>query len=157
MSERSGTFVVTAVDDESAVLRDVETAQLHTLSTHPGLDQREVLRATLSPEPPLEVVWTIEELSDRRTVEVIDSELSPTTHSLETAAELATGEVRTVERAGRGEIHLLSVPPADVEAAATDVVDDVETVARAARLDAVRVEVRSDAEAGLVSVRYLPD
>lgn len=37
-----------------------------------------------------------------------------------------------------------------------DVLDDDATLVRAARLGATRVEVRSDADNGVVSVRYLP-
>lgn len=153
----ASTFVVTHADEGSAVLRDVETAQLHTLSSNPDLVEREVLEATLRPEPPLEVAWEVTEIVDRRTVDVVDSDLSPTTREREVAAEQSPGELETLERAGTGEIHVLSVPPGEVEDAAADVLEDLETVARAARLDAVRVEVRRDDAEGVLSVRYLPD
>ncbi|ELZ11060.1 hypothetical protein C479_09623 [Halovivax asiaticus JCM 14624] len=154
---KSGTFVVTHADENNAVLRDVETAQVHTLSSNPDFDEHDVIEATVAPERPMGVAWEVADLVDRRTVDVIDSDLSPTTHERDLADDLAVGDLETVERAGTGEIHVLSVPPEDVEAAAADVVDDVETVARAARLDAVRVEVRRDGAEGVLSVRYLPD
>ncbi|MFC3959791.1 DUF5812 family protein [Halovivax cerinus] len=153
----AGTFVVTHADEDSAVLRDVETARVHTLSANPDLEAHEVIEATVAPEPPLSVTWTIDELDARRTVDVLDSDLSPTTHEREIAADQAVGDLERVERAGTGELHVLSVPPDETENAAADVLDDLETVARAARLDAVRVEVRRDSDEGVLSVRYLPD
>jgi len=50
---------------------------------------------------------------------------------------------------------VLTVPEERTDQAAADVVEDQETVARAARLGVERVEVR--AADGVVSVRYLPD
>lgn len=157
MTEQTGTYVVTHVDDDSAVVRDVETAQVLTLSSNPGLEVHDVLEATVAPDPPLEVSWQVVEVADRRSVDVIDSDLAPTTHSKELAAEADVGDLVTNERAGTGEIHVLSVPTAETEDTARDVLEDVETVARAARLEAVRVEVRRSPEDGVVSVRYLPD
>lgn len=157
MTEQTGTYVVTHVDDDSAVVRDVETAQVLTLSSNPGLEVHDVLEATVAPDLPLEVSWQVVEVADRRSVDVIDSDLAPTTHSKELAAEADVGDLVTNERAGTGEIHVLSVPTAETEDTARDVLEDVETVARAARLEAVRVEVRRSPEDGVVSVRYLPD
>ncbi|WP_247730036.1 DUF5812 family protein [Halovivax limisalsi] len=153
----SGTFVVTHADEASPVLRDVETARIHTLASNPDLESNEVVDASLAAEPPLEVAWEVVELRERRTVDVVDSDLSPTTHERAVADEQSIGDLDRVERAGTGEIHVLSVEPAETEAAARDVLEDPETIARAARLDAVRVEVRSDAAEGVLSVRYLPD
>lgn len=157
MTEKTGTFLVTEVDEESAILRDVETGQIHTLAEHDGYERWEVVAATLEAEPPMEVVWTVVEESSRRTVELLDSDLSPTTQAMEIAGEQSVGEVERVERAGTGEIHVLSVPPERVDEAVEDVLTDEETVARAARVDAVRVEVRSDPDEGVLNVRYLPD
>lgn len=156
MSERTGTFVVSEADPDSAILRDVETAQLHTLSENPDVAPGDVLEATLAPEPPMEVTWEVVDVEERRTIEIVDSDLEPTTKEREVAADTAVGDLSRIERAGTGEIHVLPVPPGEVEAAAEDVLADAETVARAARLEAVRVEVRR-AEEGIVSVRYLPD
>jgi hypothetical protein len=157
MTEKTGTFLVTEVDEESAILQDVETGQIHTLADHDGYERLEVVAATLEAEPPMEVVWTVVEESLRRTVELVDSDLSPTQQAMEIAESQSVGEIERVERAGTGEIHVLSVPPEQVDEAVDDVLEDEETVARAARVDAVRVEVRSDPDAGVLNVRYLPD
>ncbi len=155
--ERTGTFVVTHAEEASAVVRDVETAQVHPLSTNPGVEPRDVLEATIAPEPPLDVTWQVIDVDDRRRIELVDSDLEPTRASKNAVADADVGDLVRSERAGRGEIHVLSVPPEGVEATAREILGDVETVARAARLEAVRVEVRQAPEAGVVSVRYLPD
>jgi hypothetical protein len=149
-----GTYVVTAVDEESAVLRDVDTGQVHTLSDPSDLEEGEVLEATIEAEPPLEVTHAIEEVEDRWTVDLVRSEMTPTTLAEDMAADADIGAVVRHERAGEGEVHVLAVEPGQADDAAADVLDDEETLARAARLGVGRVEVRTgDA---LVSVRYLP-
>jgi len=155
MSEITGTFVVTEADAESAILRDVGTGQVHTLSENPDLASGEVVEATIAPEPPMDVTYTVVEEAARRTIEVVETDLEPTRQAHEMAEGVDTGELVTAERAGEGEVHVLTVPPEDVADAAADVVDDEETVARAARLGAVRVEVRTGED--FVNVRYLPD
>ncbi|MFC4543854.1 DUF5812 family protein [Halosolutus amylolyticus] len=157
MSEKTGTFVVTHAESESAVVRDVETAQVHTLATNPGLDVHDVLEGTVAPDPPLEVTWQVVEVEDRRSIDLVDSDMEPTTREKSLADEADVGDLVTEERAGTGEIHVLRLPDDEVEAAAQDVLDDEETIARAARLEAVRVEVRRSIDDGVVSVRYLPD
>ncbi|MFC4436704.1 MULTISPECIES: DUF5812 family protein [Natrialbaceae] len=156
MTEKTGTFVVTHAEDESAVVRDVETAQVHTLSSNPGLEIRDVLEATVAPEPPLEVAWEVVDVENRRSIELVDSDLEPTRHEKELAAAAEVGDLIREERAGTGEIHVFHLAE-DVETAARDVLEDEETIARAARLEAVRVEVRRSAADGVLSVRYLPD
>ncbi|WP_248515030.1 DUF5812 family protein [Salinarchaeum laminariae] len=153
MTTTTGTFLVVEADDESAILRSVEDGQLHTLSTNPDLDGGEVLEATLTAEPPMEVTWTAE-ISDRREIPIELVDLEPTRRSIETAESMATGDLERYERAGEGEVHVLSVPEGEEADAAADVIEDEATVERAARLDAVRVEVRT--ADGLLSVRYLP-
>lgn len=157
MTEQTGTFVVTHAEDDSAIVRDVDTSQVHTLSSNPGLEVRDVLEATLAPDPPLEVSWQVVEVDERRTIEVIDSDLAPTTQAVAAAADAEIGDLTRIERAGTGEVHVLSVPAGELEDAAADVLEDDETIARAARLEAVRVEVRRAPEEGVLSVRYLPD
>lgn len=157
VTEKSGTFVVTHADEDGAIVRDVETAQVHTLSSNPGVEERDVLEATLAPDPPLEVSWQVTEVNDRHSVELVDSDLEPTRRALDAAADTTTGELTTIERAGSGEVHVLSIEPSNVTSAATDVLEDPETVARAARLGAVRVEVRRARDDGVLSVRYLPE
>lgn len=153
--ETRGTFVVTHADEGSAVLRDVDAAQVHTLGENPGVETGDVLEATLAAEPPMEVTWTVRTIDDRRHVSVDESPQPPTTQERDIATEQSVGEVTRRERAGKGELHVISVPESETASAVEDVLDDDETLARAARMPAVtRVEVRS--EPGLVSVRYLP-
>ncbi|MFB1063530.1 DUF5812 family protein [Natrinema sp. H-ect4] len=157
MSEKTGTFVVTHAEDESAVVRDVDTAQVHTLASNPGLEVHDVLEATVAPEPPLDVAWEVIDVEDRRSIDLVDSDLEPTQHERELAADSEVDDLVQEERAGTGEIHVFCVSEGEVEPAAQDVLADEETIARAARLEAVRVEVRRSADDGVVSVRYLPD
>jgi hypothetical protein len=147
-------FLVTHADEESAVLRDVRDGQVHTLADHPDLAAEEVVEATLRPEPPMEVTWRLVDIAERRSIPVEESPETPTRQAREIAAGRAVGEVTRRERAGEGELHVLTVPPDRTAAAAADVVDDEVTLSRAARLDVSRVEVR--AAEGVVSVRYLP-
>jgi hypothetical protein len=149
-----GTFLVTHSDEASAVLQDVTDSQVHTLATNPGVEVGEILEATLEPEPPMEVTWRVAELHSQRTIPVEQSEEPPTQLARDLAADQPVGELTTRERAGEGEFHVLTVPPEETATSVSDVMDDPETRARAARLDVARVEVRADD--GVVSVRYLP-
>jgi len=155
MSQKTGTFLVTAVDEESAVFRDVHDAQVHTIADSPDVSEGEVVTGTLAPVPPMDVVWSLESIEERRTIELVDSDLEPTTQAAEIAADQPAGGVTTVERAGTGEVHVLTTPEDEVTATAASVLEDEDSLARAARLDAVRVEVRTGPD--FVSVRYLPD
>lgn len=152
--EKRGTFVVTHADAESAVLRDVRDGQVHTLADHPELSAEEVLEATLRPQPPMELTWDLVELEARRTIPVERSPESPTRQAREVASDQSVGDVTRTERAGEGELHVLSVSPGQTADAVADVLDDEATVSRAARLGVSRVEIR--AADGVVSVRYLP-
>lgn len=154
--ETHGTFVVTHADGESAVVRDVVAGRVHTLAGNDrDLERGDVLEATLAADPPMEVTWTVQATDSRRHVTVETSPEPPTKQEQDIAAEQSVGEVTRRERAGLGEIHVISVPDSETDAAVDDVLDDDETLARAARTPAVtRVEVR--AEPGVVSVRYLP-
>jgi hypothetical protein len=177
MERTQGTFLVVA-DDGAVVVRDVSTGQVHTLAddatagvasesapesdedgegeSGDGLDLTagEVLEATLEPEPPLEVAWRVVDVSGRRTIPVERSDERPTGQARAVAADQPVGEVTTVERAGEGELHVLTVPADRTESAAEDVRTDEATRSRAARLGVDRVEIR--AADGVVSVRYLP-
>lgn len=151
---KDATFLVTAADDESAVLRDVTDGQVHTLASNPGVEVGEILVARIEPEPPLEVAWQVAEIAEQRTIPVERSPEPPTQQSRQIAADQSVGEVTRRERAGEGEVHVITVPDGESDDAAADVLDDEETVARAARLGVDRVEVRADGQT--VSVRYLP-
>lgn len=154
MPEKQGTFLVTEVDEDSVVLTDVADSQVHTVDENPDLAVEEVLKATIATEPPLDVVWRFESIDDRRRIEVTRSDERPTKASRDIAEGMAVGDLDRRERTDYGEIHVLTVPPDETEAAAADVVDDRATVTRAARLGIRRVEVR--AADGVVAVRYLP-
>ena len=158
MTETTATFLVTEADAESAVLRDVDAGQVYTLADNDREFEPEmVVGATVQPVPPMDVVYELVDVDYARHVDVVDTDLSPTKQAMEVAADLDVGDVERIERAGTGELHVLSVPPEDTEQAAQDVIDDTETVARAGRVGAVRVEVRRDTETGVLNVRYLPD
>ncbi|MEF8781888.1 MAG: DUF5812 family protein [Haloarculaceae archaeon] len=151
---KSGTFLVTHADEESAVLRDVADGQVHTLARNPDLAVAEVLEATLEPEPPMEVTWLVVDIERTRTIPVETSSETPTRQAQEIAAAQPVGDVTRQERAGEGEVHVLSVPSERTDDAAAEVRDDEATLSRAARLGVDRVEIRADE--GVVSVRYLP-
>jgi hypothetical protein len=149
-----GTFLVTEADGDTAVLRNVSDGQVHTLAENPGIEAGMVVDATLAAEPPMAVAWSIVDLDREFSIEVGHSTEPPTQRSRETAAAQSVGEVARHERAGTGEVHVLTVPPERTDEAVSDVLDDEATRERAARLGVERVEVRS--EEGVVSVRYLP-
>jgi hypothetical protein len=150
---KTSTFLVTAADEETATLRDVVDQQVVTLSENPGLSDDDVIEATVEPEPPLEVAYQVVDVERQWQIPVARSDLEPTTLSKEIATEQSVGDITKRERAGEGEFHVLTVP--DAQAAAEDVLDDVATLERAARLGVDRVEVRVGEE--IVSVRYLPN
>ncbi len=160
---KEGTFLVTTAEDGAATLRDVADGQLLTLSENPGLTAGEVVEATVRPEPPLEVAYEVVELDTRRTIPVERAAESPTALAHDLAADQPVGELTRRERAGDGEVHVLTVEAGGADAAAGAVLDDEATVERAARLSVDRVEVRiaertrDDDDRGVVSVRYLPD
>lgn len=152
---KEGTFLVTHADEDSAVLRDTADGQVHTLAANPGVEAGDALEATIAPQRPMGVAWEVTEIDDRRSLSTERSAEPPTTQEREIAAAQDNGAVTTRERAGTGELHVLTVPPERVETAVQDVLNDEATLARAARLGVNRVEIRSDAE-GVVAVRYLP-
>jgi len=155
MTEKTSTFVVTHAAEDSAVLQDAADSQVHTLESNPDLEPMAVVEATLEAVPPMEATWEVTDVAETWTVSVERSAEAPTTQAREAAAAQAEGELTRIERAGTGEVHVITVPAATTEQAAADVLDDEGgLVARAARLGVGRVEVR--AGDGVVSVRYLP-
>jgi hypothetical protein len=150
MSKRA-TFLVTAADADSAVLRDVADGQVHPLAANPGVETGDVLEATIAACPPLELTWTVESVADRRSLTVERVDDPPGETARETAAALAAGEMATVEAAD-GETHVIRVPDERTDEAAADVVADEATRERAASLGATRVTVR--AANGVVSVSF---
>ncbi|MFB6094698.1 MAG: DUF5812 family protein [Halanaeroarchaeum sp.] len=150
----TGTFLVTAADEESAVLANVTDGQVCTLADNPGFAAEQIVEATLRPVPPLETVWEVEDLRETREVTVTESDERPTKTSREVAADLDDGDLAVRERAGEGEIHVIGVPEAVTGDAVEDALGDEQTLRTAARLGVDRVEVRS--APGVVTVRYLP-
>ena len=150
-----GTFLVTAADEDSAVLKDVDTGRVHALSSNPELARHDAVEGVVASDAPMHVTWQLVEVDERRSVSIECSEESPTKQVRDIAAAQAVGELTREERAGVGEIHVLTVPEETTEQAVDDVIDDEEgTLQRAARLGVERVEIRS--APGVVSVRYVP-
>lgn len=153
--QKAGVFLVTAAEEDSAVLRDVESGQVHTLSSNPGVSTHEIVAGTVAPDPPMNVSWQLVDIEERRDPEIVESDQSPTAETREIAAEQPVGELTQRERAGEGEWHVLTVPRERTDQAVADVLEDTEgLLSRAGRLGVSRVEVRS--APGVVSVRYLP-
>jgi len=155
MSQKSGIFLVTNAEERAVTLRDVADSQVLTLSENPGLTAGTVIEATVEPEPPMEVTYEIVELAAEREIPVEVVDLEPTAQAKSIAADQPVGELTTRERAGEGELHVLTVPDDGAETTAAEIVADEGTVARAGRLGVDRVEIRT--ATGVVSVRYLPD
>jgi hypothetical protein len=152
--QAEGTYLVTHADEESAVLRDVSDGQVHTLAENPDLSADEVVEATLEAEPPMEVTYRVREVERRRSIPIEESPESPTRQARELAGDQDVGDVTRRERAGEGQLHVITVPPDETADAVADVIEDEATLSRAARLGVDRVEIRADD--GVVSVRYLP-
>ena len=154
-AEKTGRFLVTHAEAESAVLKDVDDGQVHTLGENPGVESHDVVEGTLAPQPPMEVTWAVVDVETRRQLAVERSEEPPTARERDIADAQEVGGITREERAGTGEIHVLTVPAERTDQAVEDVLDDEATLVRAARMDGVvRVEIRT--EAGVVAVRYLP-
>lgn len=156
MEQKTGTFLVTHADDGAATLTDVTDRQVHALEgqLETPLEQGEVIEGTLESSGTIDVAWSVAEVERRRTIPVEESPEPPTKQEREIAADQPVGEITRQERAGTGEIHVITVPEETTEQAVSDVRDDPETVARAARMGVDRVEIR--AEGGVLSVRYMP-
>ena len=150
---KTATLLVTEADEASAVLADVDDGPVHALSSNPGLSAGEAIAATIDPDPPLEVTWSIAAIDDRWRVSIEAVSEAPTAADRDVAADLDPGEIARPDPGDSEARHVLAVPPERTEAAVDDVRTDEGTRRRAARLGASRVEIRG--EAGVVSVRYL--
>lgn len=148
MTTDSGTYIVTETDDESAVLQDIDSGRIYTLTENPGFEPGDVAEAELTAVPPMEAVWEVES-ADVRQVSVERSDEAPTEEARKAVAGLEDGTLRRMER-DWGELHAIAVP--DAGQAIEDVATDDSTAIRAARIGATRVEVRG--QNGVVSVRY---
>jgi hypothetical protein len=157
MDTKTGVFLVSHADEDAATLTDVTDRQVHALKAQPDppLERSEVVEGTLESDGDIDVAWSVAAVENRKTIPVERSPEPPTKQEREIASEQSVGEITRRERAGEGELHVLTVPQETTEQAADDVLDDPETVARAARLGVDRVEVR--VADGVLSVRYLPN
>lgn len=151
----TGRFLVTHAEDQSAILQHPVSSQVYTLSENPELSAGTVVEGTLQADPPFGATWQLIDRESARQIPIERTDLAPTRQSKETAADQPVGELTRIERAGEGELHVITVPKDRTDSAADDVIDDQTTLAQAARVGADRVEVRT--EPGLVVVRYLPD
>lgn len=158
LEEVTGRFYVKYAQDVSVTLHDVDTAQICTLIENPGFERHEIVEGTLKAQPPMGVSYKVEELDEHYSIPVERSPESLTTHVREIATEeLSVGDAIAIEREGNGEIHILRVEPSQTPETAEELLDDEMTYKNAARYDDVsRVEIRTDEELGVVSIRYMP-
>ena len=150
----TGTFLVTHADEGSAILQDAASSRVHTLASNPGLTSETVVEGTLRAQQPFGATWELVERETVKEIPVETTDLSPTRQSREAAQQQAVGELTRIERAGEGELHVITVPEDETDGAVADLRDDETTHLQAARVGADRVEIRS--APGLVVVRYLP-
>jgi len=150
----SGTFYVKHVEEIAATLHEVDTGQICTLIENPDFERHEIVEASLVAQPPMEVSYLIEDIESRRTIPVEASSESPTRQVQQVGPDIDVGDAVAIEREGEGEIHILRVEDAD--RTVEELLDDEMTYKNAARYGVERVEIRSDADEGIVSVRYLP-
>lgn len=152
----SGTFYVKHTEETAVTLHEVNTTQIYTLIQNPGLRAHDLIEATLMAQPPMEVSYVIHELHERWNVPIEVSSEPPTRQVQKAVAEMDTMQAVALDREGEGEIHVLSVDPENVERTVEELADDEMTYKNAARYGVERVEIRTDEEAGIVSIRYLP-
>lgn len=153
MESTTGTFLVTHTDDDSGILQDIHSRQVYPLAECDSLAEGELIEGTITPQPPLEVAWQIEHVTRQYAVDIVVQSDSPSDQAVDLAGRTEPGDLAREPLASGGELHVLVVDPDQVDEAIDDVRDDLETVARAARLGADRVELR--AGDGFLSVRYL--
>lgn len=149
---KTGTFLVTAADETSAVFASVEDGQVCPLAENPDYEADEVVAGTLEAADPMGVTWRVREVEARWTPTIAAVDADPGERARSAAEEQAVGEMTQVS-VGDGELHVLAVDPRRTGSAVEDVVADETTRRIAARLGARRVEVRG--ADGVVAVRYL--
>lgn len=152
----TGTFYVKHVEDAAVTLHEVETTQVVTLIENRDFERHEIVEASLIAQPPMQVSYRIGELADRWKIPVERSPEPPTANASNVAGELDEGDAIAIEREGEGEIHILRVPPEGVEDTAEELLEDEMTFKNAARYGVDRVEIRTDEDEGIVTIRYLP-
>jgi len=152
----TGTFYVKHAGDSAVTLHEVNTSQIATLIQNPGFERHDIIEATLVAQPPMQVSYLIQELESHRSIPVETSPEPPTRQVLEIGEEMDENEAVAIEREGDGEIHILRTDSEYTEHTVEELHDDEMTYKNAARYEVDRVELRSDEERGIVSIRYLP-
>lgn len=152
----SSVFYVKYATDSSVTLHDIDSEQICTLIENPGVENHDILDATIVAQPPMEVSYFVDELHDHYSIPVEISSEPPTSNVRELATDMDEMDAVAIEREGEGEIHILRVDPENVETTTEELLEDEMTYKNAARYDVGRVEIRSDEEKGIVSIRYLP-
>ncbi|PSP44609.1 hypothetical protein BRC69_07865 [Halobacteriales archaeon QH_6_66_25] len=156
MEEVTGRFYVKHTEDVAVTLHEIGTEGIYTLVENPGLEVHQILDATLVENPPLGVSYLIEEIHEQRTIPVEYSDEPPTRQVQQLATDMEHDQAAAIEREGEGEIHIIHVAPEDVAETAESLDDDETTYKNAAEFGVERVEIRTDEDAGIVSIRYLP-
>jgi hypothetical protein len=152
----AGTFYVKHTEDSAVTLHEIDTSQIYTLVENPGLEPHQIIEATLMAQPPMQVSYLIKEMESQRTIPVETSPEPPTTRVMKLGTEMDEGQAAAIDREGEGEIHILRVEPEHTEHTAEEVHEDEMTYKNAARYGIERVEIRTDEDEGIVSIRYLP-
>jgi len=152
----AGTFYVKYAQESAVTLHEVNTAQICTLIENPGFETHDIIEATLIAQPPMQVSYLVQDLEAHYSIPIETSPERPTQQVRGVAGDIDVGEAVAIEREGEGEIHILRVDPEDTEQTAEELDDDEMTYKNAARYGAERVEIRTDEDDGVVSIRYLP-
>jgi hypothetical protein len=153
---RSGTYYVKYAEDTAVTLHNIETAEISTLIENPGLETHDIIEAELIAQPPMEVSYLIRELHDHYSIDVETSPEPPTAQVMDIAEQMDEDEVIAIEREGNGEIHILKIDPEDVARTADSLDDDEKPYKNAVDVGVDRVEIRTDEDEGVISIRYLP-
>jgi hypothetical protein len=156
METETGRFYVKHTEDVAVTLHEVNTGQIFTLVENPDLEVHQILDATLMENPPLGVSYVIDELHSQETIPVEYSDEPPTNQVQTLVTDMEIDQAAAIEREGDGEIHVLNVEPERTSEAAEPLDEDETTYKNAARYGVERVEIRTDGDEGIVSIRYLP-
>lgn len=153
---KTGTYYVKYAEEKAVTLHDVDTAEINTLIQNPGIETHDIIEATLIAQPPMEVSYILKEMHDHYSIDVETSPESPTKQVMDISEQMDEDEVIAIEREGNGEIHILKINPADVARTADSLDDDEKPYKNAADVGVDKVEIRTDEDEGVISIRYLP-
>lgn len=147
----SGIFLVTHDDEGGTILQDVGSGRIHPVPEDTDLIDGDAFTGTIESIPPLGVLWEIHEKQDSWSISLERGQNPPTSEEQDIATATSQGAVHT-ECRGDHELHVMAIEDRDESAVAEEIIEDEETKARAARLEANRVVVRTGD--GLVTVTY---